>query len=178
MSNSSVFAFNIATLTGTFYSSAQIGFADNGIAVDHQGNIWLANTASYNVIELNGSTGAVLSPSGGITGGGLSSSSRPMGIAIDGAGNVWTANDGNLSEFNGVTGAAISPSSGIVTYSSAAFYPTVAIDGSGNVWAPIEFFNDNYTDYGNLVVEYVGAAAPVVTPLAAGVKNNSLGTRP
>jgi hypothetical protein len=31
--------------------------------------------------------------------------------------------------------------------------------------------------FGDLI-EFVGAAAPVVTPLSVGVKNNALGTRP
>jgi hypothetical protein len=47
---------------------------------------------------------------------------------------------------------------------------SLAIDGSGNVWV------SNNT--GNSVTEIVGAAAPVVTPLALAVKNNTLGKRP
>jgi len=33
-------------------------------------------------------------------------------------------------------------------------------------------------DYGLNVFEFIGAAAPVVTPMATGVKNNTLGSRP
>jgi hypothetical protein len=47
---------------------------------------------------------------------------------------------------------------------------SIAIDPSGNVWAP--------DILGTRVWEFVGAATPVVTPLAVGVKNNMLGTRP
>jgi hypothetical protein len=47
---------------------------------------------------------------------------------------------------------------------------SIAVDGSGNVWAA------NYL--GSSVTEFVGLAAPVVTPIAAGVANNTLGTRP
>jgi hypothetical protein len=46
----------------------------------------------------------------------------------------------------------------------------VAIDGSGDVWV------GNFT--GSSVTEYVGAAAPTVTPLAVAVKTNALGARP
>ena len=46
----------------------------------------------------------------------------------------------------------------------------MAIDGSGNLWVA------NFT--GNTLTEFVGLAAPVVTPIAAGVANNTLGTRP
>jgi hypothetical protein len=45
----------------------------------------------------------------------------------------------------------------------------VAVDGSGNVWTVMS---------GSYVIEAVGAATPVVTPLSVGVKNNTLGTRP
>lgn len=53
---------------------------------------------------------------------------------------------------------------------------SVAVDGSGDVWV-----NSNYasgTSYSFYLGEMVGAAAPVVTPLSVGVKNNTLGTRP
>jgi len=46
----------------------------------------------------------------------------------------------------------------------------VAIDPSGNVWVT------NYI--GNSVVEMVGAAAPVVTPLSLAAGNNMLGVAP
>jgi hypothetical protein len=46
----------------------------------------------------------------------------------------------------------------------------IAIDGSGNVWV---------TNTGDSsLTEFVGAAAPVVTPLAAAVKNNNQGGQP
>jgi hypothetical protein len=48
------------------------------------------------------------------------------------------------------------------------FLNAIAVDGSGNVWLS--------TNSG--VIEIIGAATPVVTPIATGVKNNTLGTRP
>ena len=47
----------------------------------------------------------------------------------------------------------------------------IAIDGSGNVWVAGD---DNVGP----LTEFVGAAAPVVTPLAAGATYKQLGTRP
>ena len=47
---------------------------------------------------------------------------------------------------------------------------SLAIDGSGNVWVT----NAN----GNSLTEVVGAAAPVVTPLAAAVANGTIAIRP
>jgi hypothetical protein len=65
-------------------------------------------------------------------------------------------------------GTILSGATGFVV--PAAGYPVgTAIDGSGNVWAVM---------YSNYVVELIGAATPVVTPLSVGVKNNTLGTRP
>ena len=81
---------------------------------------------------------------------------------------MWVANSAASS---GVTelsnsGAVLSPSVGFAA--SKLFNPYgVAIDGSGNVWL---------TNLGGNVNELVGAAVPVVTPLALGVKNNTLGT--
>jgi hypothetical protein len=45
----------------------------------------------------------------------------------------------------------------------------IAIDGGGNVWMMLS---------NNAVVEFVGAATPVVTPFSLGVKNGTLGQRP
>jgi hypothetical protein len=45
----------------------------------------------------------------------------------------------------------------------------VAVDGAGNVWVLLA---------DNTVTEYVGAATPVVTPLALGLKNKKLATKP
>jgi hypothetical protein len=66
------------------------------------------------------------------------------------------------------TGAVLSPNG----YGSTAYVDPsgVAIDGSGNVWVSYQGTN--------AVAEFVGVGTPVVTPLAAGVKNNMLGTRP
>jgi hypothetical protein len=44
----------------------------------------------------------------------------------------------------------------------------IAVDGAGNVWMACPTY----------LVEFVGAATPVVTPISVGVKNNTLGTRP
>jgi hypothetical protein len=118
------------------------------------------------------SAGTALSPtSGGYIGTPIST---PTGLAIDGSGNVWVSNAGvSISEWSN-SGAAISASAGYkgpqVSGSPILSNPeSIAIDGSGDVWVG----NANKT-----VVEFIGAATPVVTPIAAGVKNNSIATRP
>jgi hypothetical protein len=93
-------------------------------------------------------------------------------LAIDGAGNIWLS-DLNNSAGHNVTelsnsGLAISPSTGYVAGDAAG---SVAVDGSGDVWIASGLY------YGGLI-ELIGAATPVVTPIAVGTKTNTLGARP
>jgi streptogramin lyase len=148
------------------------------VAIDAAGNVWATNQDSNNgngsLVEFSTTSnppGSVLSTDPyGFIGGGIDD---PYGLAIDGLGNVWTANYGgnsdSVSEFsNG--GTAISGANGYV--SNALLEPyAVAIDPSGNVWVA----SDNTS---GPLTEFVGAAAPVVTPLAAGAASQELGTRP
>ena len=66
----------------------------------------------------------------------------------------------------------ISPSTG---YKDVA---GIALDGSGNLWAT----GSVGTPVGNFsslnIFEFIGVSAPVVTPIAAGVQNKTLGSRP
>jgi len=164
-----------AALTEVSVAGVQVGLqlTGNGLAtvdfdaIDNSGNVWLANgnTANSSVSEFtNLGAAATGSP---FTAGGVST---PVALAIDGGGNVWIANNGtaSVSELSN-TGAAISPANG---YAPPGVNGPVgiALDGSGNIWI---------ADPNELqVTELIGAATPVVTPLAAGVKNNSLGARP
>jgi DNA-binding beta-propeller fold protein YncE len=93
-------------------------------------------------------------------------------LAIDGNSNVWVANDTGttVSEFNN-SGSPMSGSSGYSLGIGSGTENGIAVDGSGNVWVA----NSRSAPQ---LVELVGAAAPVVTPLAAGVANNKLGTLP
>jgi hypothetical protein len=138
-------------------------------AVDHSGSVWISNVGANSIIKVSG-TGTVLSPSGGYTGGGLNT---PYSIAIDGSGNAWVANPASLgtgyssiTEFSN-SGTLLSGSNGF----EAAYdggYEQVAVDGSGNVWV---------AGFGE-IVEIIGAATPVVTPLATAAATNTLGYRP
>jgi hypothetical protein len=157
----------------------------NDIAIDNSGDVWI--TVADTLAKLS-SSGVPLSPSTGYTGGGLYIADGAYfsgRIAIDGSGNVWIADyvgtyfltnsNVSISEFSN-SGVAISPTTGYMVINptplsgAAITTPSIAIDGSGNVWLTCSV-NSNVT-------EFIGAATPVVTPLAAGVKNNTLGTRP
>jgi streptogramin lyase len=137
------------------------------VAINSSAQVWVADGGrnSTNVSEFNVSNGQALSGPSGVTGGGVNT---PFSVAADGAGNVWFANSGggSLSEFSN-TGAALSPAAtsssngGYVSTSFSSPYG-IAIDGSGNIWVADEG--------ANAVIEMIGLATPVVTPLVAGLK--------
>jgi hypothetical protein len=158
---------------GSPYTVSQYAVAggDGPLAIDAQGHVWIAG-ALGSTTELS-SAGVPSSGSPFLGGGQCLYCSN--GIAVDGAGNIWITNGDFEPPYSvGVTelsnaGAAVSPSTGFRT--SLLSYPIgIAVDGSGNVWV---------ADDGGLdMIEFVGAGVPVVTPLAAGVANHTLGTRP
>ena len=152
------------------------------IAIDASNNIWLPNNYDPNTLvgntvsKFTSVTTGVAYSGGGILG--------PDGVAIDGAGNVWVSNQinsggattGGVAELtNG--GAAISPSTAYTSSATMGAPNDVAIDSSGNVWAANAFVPVTYAN-GLNVVEFVGAAAPVVTPISVAVKNSKIGARP
>lgn len=164
--------------TGTLLSGA--GFTGGGlnkpyaIAIDHSGNLWIASYgSSFSSVTEMSNTGAAISPSGGYTAGGIDS---PRAIAVDGAGQVWVANTGtsNVMELSS-SGSAISPDLGYTGGNLNDPYG-IAIDASGNVWTA-NLFTSTGVGTGS-VTQLIGAAAPVVTPLSVGVRDNTLGARP
>ena len=161
-----------------------------GVAVDAAGNLWGREDAG--LVKLSNS-GSVLSGSG-FTGGGLS---YPYVIAVDGAGNVWAPNTtgGSGADLNGWisemsnSGQAISGTTGYIGPSfngnaGAVNAPqNLAIDGSGDLW--VTNTNSSSSAGNATVTEFIGAAVPVVTPIAAGLPatptadgSSKLGTRP
>jgi secreted PhoX family phosphatase len=152
------------------------------LAIDSAGNAWAPNSATSSLAKFSNSGTALTT---GLTGGGLSA---PSGIAIDGSGNVWVANDNaySVSEFSNA-GVAITPSTG---YAGSLFGPylspqNIAVDGSGNVWLACAVSSSGPVPVTDTVLELVGAATPVITPIAAGLPStftsdgsSNLGTRP
>jgi sugar lactone lactonase YvrE len=156
------------------YGSPYSIWGSKVMAIDHSGSIWVGNGVGVGTVltygvEKYSNNGTLLSPYVTYTQGGFDTQGRPGAIAIDGVGHVFIADLSNaLTELNN-DGSAISPASGY-TDSSISVPVGIAVDGSGNVWLA------NYS--GNSVTEFVGVGAPVVTPIAAGVANNTLGVRP
>jgi streptogramin lyase len=148
------------------------GLATPGaIAIDSTGNAWVTNGGGTNAIVELSNTGTVI---GSFTGTGLSG---PNAISIDGAGNLWVANiSGNSVTALSSAGAILGTYHGI-----GLFAPTgVAVDGSGNVWV-----GNSSTTASSFLTEIIGLAAPVITPISAGLPvtptangSSNLGTRP
>ena len=159
------------------YREGNISYPED-IAIDALGNAWVANHGRAiagklveNVAKLKPG-GAPVSPPKGYRGGGIN---QPSAIAIDGAGVVWVLDSGltptpcgNLAanEISVLTqkGAPISPDVGYLIFpcgftddSYVDGLRGIAIDPSGNVW----FANAGIRS----MLELVGAAAPVKTPL-------------
>jgi streptogramin lyase len=129
-----------------------------GLAIDQKGNVWAANYAGNSVSEVS-STGTISGPFVS------ASMDHPQNVAIDGSGNVWLTNfRGNaVTELAGASsaqpGAALSPAVGWGVDAGLVEGFPIAVDASGNVW--VASFATN------VLTEFVGAAAPVKTPLIA-----------
>jgi CSLREA domain-containing protein len=153
-----IFANTGANATPT----AGLSGGGSGIAIDNAGNVWSGATGGTSVVEFNAS-GTLL---GNWSGAGISS---PTALAISGSGNVWIANANNTLSLLNADGSAVSSSSGL-TGEPLNTPSSVAIDASGSVWVA------NSGD--SSLTQFLGAADPVVTPLANAVKTATLGARP
>ena len=160
------------TGTPTNYTAATLS-TPTGIAIDHSGNVWVSNSSS--VVEIS-STGTLISPAAGYSN---SSTTGLLGVAIDGAGNAWVAGPSSIAEISS-SGTILSGSTGFTSL-DAQSVKSIAVDASGDVWTNYVACSHSAlfgTSCNASYQEVVGAGAPVVTPLALGVKNNKLGTRP
>lgn len=136
----------------------------NSVAIDNAGNVWTQCLGCQAIkIANSGTTLLTVAGSGG------------NGIAIDGAGNAWVT-DITSTAVRGISNSG-SPISGTFGYNGdVTLNPLLlALDGSGDIWVVDQSFG---TDSGFGLSELIGASVPVVTPIATGVKNNTLGARP
>ena len=110
-------------------------------------------------------------------------------LTMDGAGNLWSLDSpgsGNfvLDEVNPGSQTQLSPNSGFTGTSNAEAAAIIgepvaqSVDGSGNLWVLNTTTGYNNPTNGNVLVEYIGIAAPTVQPLSVAVQNGTQGTKP
>jgi len=135
------------------------------LATDAANHVWALNEYSFpsaigSLSEFDVS-GNPLSPSTGFTD---SNYYPPISLAIDGDGNPWV-----LTELRNVFKVNPAGQTVFVLHQPMNYYDSnfMAIDAAGTIWMV------NVT--GGAITRFIGAAAPVVTPLGA---NNLYGQRP
>ena len=160
------FTYPVPALTAAQQGSGSaLGISQ--LALDGAENLWGASFAaggfgdtlpaipSY-LVELNSSTGTLLSPTGtniyGYTGTGGGGETQPI-----------LANVNETPQRNPLVG--------------------IAVDGSGNIWIANNSLADpcsgcDVNPPGQQLVEFIGLAAPVFTPAAAGLAAGVIGARP
>jgi len=195
---------NLSTTTISGTIKPDNGYASlSGCAVDHAGNLYLPDNGQYNGVEVYNSSGTLLSSFAVPTNSTIYAS--PQEMVVDGLGNSIVSTYSYDQPSNGATvhpaGLFTFNSSGTLTSPTTGYFPItgavngsgydgttggltpviitdpggLAVDGSGNLWIT---GTNNGSTIPNYVTEVIGIAAPVVTPKAVAVTNNTIGTRP
>jgi len=180
---------------------------EQAITIDNSNNIWVPNfpssttSTTMTVSEIaHTSTSTIAGATGSPFTYTITSTKQILENAtVDGSGNIWftnedtsttaTADAGGLFEVSNA-GVLLSPAAGFThpfasTTSTAIELIGLAVDLSGNVWT----VNNNQSGASStsganpILTELVGAAAPVVTPIAAGLPTtpggtSTIGTKP
>ena len=193
-------AYAVSTNSGAQLGSYTGGITPTGLAAGANGIVYACNSNQNGYVSLNWN-GSTLASNG------FSVSNGRCGalLTVDGAGNLWsfsTINSGNSYVLDEVAPPAsaggsatqITPDGGYSGSSAQEVTATglntlngiagvgnggIAIDGSGNLW----FLNGAVDDNGgavpaNALVEFVGLAAPVQTPIAQANATGAIGVKP
>jgi sugar lactone lactonase YvrE len=141
-----------------------------GMAIDSAGNLWIASLVDSTVTWM-GSDGQVKGQFR------APSIEGAWGVAVDGDDNVWVASFlgekvtklcGRLVDRcpkGARTGDPISPRLHGFTNGGLQHITAVQVDQSGNLWAANNWARIAPTVGGDGLVEFIGAAAPVATPM-------------
>lgn len=146
----------------------------SSISIDSAGSAWVVSSGA-----ISREPGSVLkiANNGTILVEGLLPGGDEAGVAVDGVGNAWVtdATSGSVNVLS-TNGTVLSGSAGYHGVTPGSF--GIAIDGSGDVWMSV-------LGESSSVLELIGVAQPVITPLAAALPvtptadgSSSLGTRP
>ncbi len=130
----SIETFGLRSQIGSHGSGDGQLASPHGLAVDGEGNVWVADTENNRIEEFN-SEGEYISQFGSY-GSGNGQFSSPHGLAVDGEGNVWVADTENnrIEEFNS-EGKYLFQFGSYGTEVGKMNKPTgVAVDAGGVVW--------------------------------------------
>jgi hypothetical protein len=155
-----------------------------GIAVDRQDRVWLSNftgadPAEFYSPDFKGGIATSLFAQDGTVKGQFRARSieGPWGVAVDGDDNVWVASflGQKVTKLCGrtvancpagsKTGDPISPPLHGFTNGGLQHVTAVQIDASGNAWVANNWAQISPIVGGDGLVEFIGAAAPVATPM-------------
>ncbi len=173
-------------ITGSFFEMEIYPTTFSGGAYDHAGDFFWTGEQSYvregtyDGLLLKLDPTIVPTPFSGPWASGVGGIARPRAVVIDGAGTQWVSNiAGGSSQFgtsfpanvSAITSTrqVLSPGTGFQSGPAVCGSLGIAIDIAGNVWTADECTST--------VAEYIGLAVPV-TPLAIGVRDNTVGQRP
>jgi hypothetical protein len=143
-----------------------------GLSIDSVGNVWVANLGSRSVTQIDPQ--GRIAPRSPIR---VPSFSGPWATAVDGNDNVWVTSfvGSTLTQLCGRnrshcppgarTGDPISPRVTGFTNGHLQHLTAVQIDESGNVWVANNWSSVSPIIGGDGLVEFIGAAPPVRTPL-------------
>ena len=161
VANNGGYVSKLNSFTGANIGTYGPGAGNNpyGIAVDANGNVWVANFSTFTVSKLNGSTGATI--------GTYAVGTRPVGVAVDANNNIWVSHysSNDVYKLNGSTGAVI----GI--YAVGATPYGIAIDANGYVWVANNGSN-NVTKLNGSTGAVIGTYAAGITPYGIAVDVN------
>jgi len=125
----------------------------SGVAIDGNGNIWVADTYNNRIqeLDLNGNFLRQIGCSSGYCSGGTGNTavSQPWAIAIDSSNDIWVTEMGNyrVHEFSGSSyGNVLKFGSQGTTKSQFEQPKGIAIDTGGNVWVA-DITNNNIQEF-------------------------------
>ena len=146
------------------------GSRSNAMAFVSTGEPWVADSPSSCVDQF-----ANANLTSRICGGSLHTISA---MAADGSNRLWIANTDTSANITVVNSGTVTEISGPTGYQDSTIQTpsSLAIDAAGNVW--ILNSANLSSGFNNTVVELVGAAAPVVTPIADQIKYGYTGIVP
>jgi subtilase family serine protease len=130
-------------------SGAYIAGSTTGSFTVKAGSVWVTD-ASDDLSTFDLSTGAVITASPGLSGGGVGTTPFPQPEAFDASGNLWVASSNGISEFSPSAAGPVAVSSaaysvGGVTTSAPPL--ALAVDGLGNIWT--SNYNGTVTELSN-----------------------------